>query len=120
MVRWAVPTARIAKDLQTLHMPFKIGRTPDVIQPAATIRFDPILGAIAPPGEDFLVCRNKLSHQVAPATLHTQIFQRFGFYRRMADDLEKLLVRPDIVFKRRDIEIAKRERKNVRPAGRQR
>src|SRR5690606_3765951 len=98
MVGWTVPAARLTQNLQSLHMRFQISRTPYVIKPAATVSCIPILGAIAPPRVDFLVSRNDLTHQIAPAAFHTQIFQRCGFNRRMADDLEKLLMRPDVVF----------------------
>jgi hypothetical protein len=49
-------------------------------------------------------------HQVDPAAPWHHVFQPIGLDRRVADDLQELLVRPDIVFQRRDVEVADEDR----------
>ena len=48
-----------------------------------------------------------LAHQIHPAMAAIEDgVERLGFDRGMADDLEQLLVAPDVVFMRGDVEIA--------------
>ena len=84
-----------------------------MIETAASVGSLPILGAVAPPCIELLVCRHLLAHQVEPGAALHDLEQPVGLDRRMADDLQQLLVRPDVMFQRRDVEIADEDRRGV-------
>ena len=50
--------------------------------------------------------RHEAAGHVGPIEARPRGFQKLGLHRRMADHIQKLLVAPDIVLKRRDVEIA--------------
>jgi ABC-type sugar transport system ATPase subunit len=81
----------------------------------------PVGGAVAPPGVDLLRLRDRLAHQVDPAAglaHRLEISVSTGVW---LTTFSKLLVRPDVVFQRRDVEIADQDRcGSVGAAGRHR
>src|SRR5581483_749065 len=42
MIRWPLPAARLAQDLELLHAIGQRARGPDVVQPPSTIRLGPV------------------------------------------------------------------------------
>lgn len=81
-------------------------RHPDVIEAAAAVRFFPVLITVGPPGVNFFLRWNEVARGVDPVERIQHFIQARGFRRRVRDDGEELLVRPDIVFVRRDVEVA--------------
>ena len=77
-----------------------------MVQPASAIALAPTLGAIAPPRIKLLFGRHMLAHDIDPLARLLHALQAIGFDGRVADDLEQVLVRPDIVFEGSDVEIA--------------
>ncbi len=77
-----------------------------MVQPAAAVRGFPVGGAIAPPAVDFLIRRNEVAGHIGPVEGGLRFAQQPGLDRGVADNVEKLLVAPHVIFQRRDIEIA--------------
>ena len=77
-----------------------------MVQASAAIGGFPILGAIAPPGIDLFIVRHEQPRHVLPVERVDGRLQQFGFHRRVADDVQKLLVTPDVVFQRCHVEVA--------------
>ena len=100
------PAARFAQDFDAATARRDVGRRPDMVKPAAAVGRSPIAGAIAPPGIELLVGGNMFAHDVDPVAGALDAAQAFSLDRRVADHLEQLAVRPNVVFERRDIEIA--------------
>src|SRR5690606_2037938 len=101
------PAARRPDDFSTNAVRGNIAGRPDMVEPPATIGRFPILAAIAPPGIELLVVRQVLAHQISPAmTAIENGVEGLGLERGVADDLEQLLVAPDVILVRRDIEVA--------------
>ena len=94
------------QDLVRPGAPFQAGAGPDVIEAAAAIGGFPIAGAIAPPAVNLFLRRNEMPGGIDPVEGRLGFVQQFGFHRRVADDVEQLLVAPHIVFQRRDIQVA--------------
>src|SRR5512146_1460436 len=55
MIRRLLPAAHLLQDGLGFERALEAGAEPDMIEPAASVRGLPILGAVAPPGIDFLV-----------------------------------------------------------------
>ena len=106
MIGRPFPSPRIARDREIADAVAERLRHPDVIEPAAAIRQRPVGGAIAPPGIDLLRLGNARAGDVDPVAARLHREQLFAFDRRVRDDVEQLLVRPDVVLVRRDVEVA--------------
>ena len=81
-----------------------------MIEPAAAVGGRPVRGAIAPPRVELLRLRRELAHAVDPAAGVLRGGEFFAFDRGMRDHAQHLLVAPDIVLERRDVEIADQDR----------
>ena len=77
-----------------------------MVEPAALVAARPFAVAVAPPGIELFVFGDDGADRIDPSMGSAPGFERLDFDRRVADDLQQLLVRPDIVFMRRDVEIA--------------
>ena len=81
-------------------------RAPDVVETAAAVGGAPVGGAIAPPRVELLRLRREPAHAVDPAAGAERGSEFLAFDRRVRDHPQHLLVAPDVVLARRDIEIA--------------
>src|SRR5260221_8422087 len=110
MVGGLLPAPHLTQDLGALQAWLQSRGGPNVIEAAAAIILLPIRRAIAPPGKDLLRLRHEMPDRILPMAglLHRR--QLFHLDRGMADDLEELLMGPDVIFQRRDIEIAHHDR----------
>src|SRR5690349_24349968 len=106
MVGRTLPAPRVAGDPEIADAILQSARDPDVIQPAAAITYGPVGGTIAPPGIDLLRERNPHPRHVEPFAMGLCRQELLAFDRGVRDDLEELLVRPHVVFMRRDVEVA--------------
>src|SRR4051812_21915460 len=106
MVRRPLPAARLAQNLEITDRIFQRARDPDVVEPAAAVADGPIGGAVAPPSVDLFRHRNALARDVDPLAGGERGLQLLGFDGRVRHHLQKLLVRPDVVLMRGDVEIA--------------
>src|SRR3954462_15841454 len=106
MIRRPLPAARLAQNLEITDRIFQRARDPDVVKPAAAVADGPIGGAVAPPRVDLLRHRNALARDVDPIPRGERGLQLLGFDGRVRYYLQKLLVRPDVVLMRGDVEIA--------------
>src|SRR3954469_15239378 len=105
--RLVAPATGGADDVGGAGVSGDVGGGPDVVEAAAAIGGFPVLGAIAPPGGELFAERVMLADQIDPAVIAVeQGIERFGFDRGVAHDLEELLVAPDVVLMRGDVEIA--------------
>src|SRR4051812_11276075 len=77
-----------------------------MVEPASPIRREPVLGAVAPPGEEPLGRGYEMAAEIDPVVRRLQPIQCRDLDRRVAHHVEQLLVAPDIGFERRDVEIA--------------
>src|SRR6266851_3454451 len=91
-------------------------RHPDVIESPAAIGQRPIVRAIAPPRIEPLLARHETAHRVDEARRILQPPELRDLDRRVAHDLEQLLVRPHIGFERRDVEVADDDHRLLRVA----
>ena len=82
-----------------------------MVEAPAAVGLIPVTRPVAPPGVELLVFRHVMAHQVGPSAALAHGIEAFGFHWRVADDLQKLLVRPHVVFQRRDIEVADQDRR---------
>src|SRR3546814_5759461 len=76
-----------------------------MIEAAAAIVPGPVGRAIAPPGVEPRGRGMEIAAEIDPRIAGPERIQRIDFHGRVADDLEQLLVAPDVAGKRRDIEI---------------
>src|SRR5689334_12708139 len=113
MVRRAVPVPGLPVDCHPPEAAGQLTGEPDVIETAALVGRRPIGRAIAPPRIDLLRLRTQVAHRVDPSGLLTQGLESLGFDRGVADDVEQLLVAPDVVLERSHIEIADEDRGRV-------
>src|SRR6185295_1938702 len=81
-------------------------RNPDVVEPAALVGCLPIGRAIAPPSIELRWLRRVHAHGVDPAARVLNGDELLAFEWRVRDDAQHLLMTPDIVLERSDIEIA--------------
>src|SRR6476619_6376290 len=77
-----------------------------MIEAAAPVRSGPVAVAVAPPGVEPLVRRHEMAHRIDETAGTLQTAEPLDLDWRVADDLQELLVRPDIGFERRDVQIA--------------
>ena len=110
-----VPMARL-DDAVALHRLDQIGRDPDMVEPAALVRYRPVARAIAPPGVEPLRRRIELPADIDPAMRVLQRLQPLDLDRGVADGVDQLLVAPHVRFERGDVEIAQDDRAPVQPA----
>src|SRR5262245_55611646 len=106
MVRWAVPAAGVAGDLEIADLVLERPRDPDVIEPAAAVADRPVGGAITPPGIDLFRHRDPFARDVEPFAMDLRGEQLLGLDRRVRNYLQELLVRPHVVLMRRNVEVA--------------
>ena len=92
-----------------------IGRGPDMIQPPPLVGRVPILGTIAPPAVK-QPRGNILAGDINPFPGILRRAQMLDLDRGMADDLEQLLVRPDVILARGDVQVAHQHGPLRRPA----
>src|SRR4051812_6295112 len=106
MIGWLDPrTARLAHPVRGRELCDRRAG-PRMIEPAAAIVGGPIGRAVAPPGVEPLRRRIEMPAEIDPVMARLQAPERRDLDRRMADDVEQLLVAPDIAFERGDVEIA--------------
>src|SRR5271166_2403353 len=91
----------------------KLGRYPDVIEPAAPVRGRPVACPITPPSEQTLLPRHKVPDRVDKPARALQKREAFDLDRRVADNSQKLLVRPDIGFQRSNVQIPHHNRRSA-------
>ena len=106
MVGGTFPIARFLEYFNRNQPVFQIRRRPDVIQAAAFVVSLPVRIAVAPPGIGFFRFWMKFAQYVDEVQRIFQPCQPFDFYRRMRNDFQHLSVIPNVVFQRRDVEIA--------------
>ena len=80
----------------------------------------PVGRAVAPPGVEPLRRRMEMAAEIDPVVARLEPGQRLDLDRRVADDVEQLLVAPDVAFERRDVEVADHDRRAVAHASDQR
>ena len=86
-------------------------RCPDVVEPAAAVGIAPVVHRpITPPRVELFRLRREHAHGVDPAAGIARGVELFAFDRRMRDHLQHLLVAPDVVLERRDVEVADQNR----------
>ena len=117
VVRRLLPAAHVAADAGLLQVLLQVGRDPDVVEAAAAVVAGPVGRAVAPPGEQLLILRHEVAHGVDPFARGLDAGQLLDLDRRVADDVEQLLVRPHVVLQRRDVEIAHHDRALLVRAG---
>src|SRR5215213_2365360 len=110
MVRGPAPAARLAQNLDAQTARSKAGGRPDVVEPSSAIGGLPVARPIAPPRIELLVRGHVLPEEIDPASRLLRSDEARGFRRRVADDLEQLAMRPDVVLERRNVEITNRDR----------
>src|SRR3984885_1122538 len=81
-----------------------------MVQPPALVGLLPIGRAIAPPSVELLVVRHEFAQRIDPGACGLSLGQLVDLDGRVAHNVEKRLVAPDVVFKRRDVEIADQDR----------
>jgi len=106
VVRRTQPAARMLEDAHAGEPVCKRRRNPDVVEPAALVRRLPIGRAVAPPSIELRWLRRVHAHGVDPAARVLNGDELLAFERCVRDDAQHLLMTPDIVLERRDIEIA--------------
>src|SRR3990170_33118 len=111
MIRRPKPAAAGLVHLVTDRLRRDLRACPHMVEAAAAIRGDPVLCAVAPPGEATLGRWNEASAEVDPAMRCLKVAQMLHLDRRVADDVEQLLVAPDVAFERCDIEVADQPRR---------
>src|SRR4051794_17063210 len=105
MVRGPCPAARLA-DYLDVAAEFRERRGgPDMVETATAVGGHPVARPIAPPSIEPSVCRYMVADDVNPAAGRLRLAEPRGLGRRVADDLEQLLVRPHVVFERRHVEV---------------
>ena len=87
-------------------MPFCGSRLTPGSPAAATVGSAPVLCPVTPPGVKFFLFGHETAQGVDPFARIEHCRQFFNFHRRVADHFQQSFVAPDIVFKRRDVEIA--------------
>src|SRR5215471_539848 len=88
-------------------------RHPDVIETSAAIRRRPVAGSIAPPSIQALRWWNEVANGVDKITGALQSIEPLDLDRSVADDGQKLFVRPDVGFERGDVEVAHRDHRTA-------
>ena len=110
MVRGLVGTAKRAFDGHLPDRCGKIAARPDMIQPAAAVAGRPVARPIGPPGIQNFIRSEMRPHRVVPSAFLDQTHKTVTFDRCMADHLLKLFGRPDILGKRRDVQVTDKDR----------
>ncbi|CDX46437.1 hypothetical protein MPLDJ20_90013 [Mesorhizobium plurifarium] len=110
MVGRLFPAARRLQDLVAFESRHQVGGGPDMVEAAAAVRRFPVLRAIAPPSVELLLGGHVEPHQVDPASGLAHRLEICRLDRRVADDVEQLLVRPDVMLLRRDVQVADQDR----------
>ena len=106
----ALPAAHVARHPHRLDLVGERRADPDVVEPAALVGLGPVGRAVAPPRVELLVGRHKAAQGVDPRPRRLGAVQFLDLDRRVADDANQRLVAPDVVFERRDVEIADDDR----------
>mmetsp|Transcript_124 Transcript_124/g.387 ORF Transcript_124/g.387 Transcript_124/m.387 type:complete len:248 (+) Transcript_124:399-1142(+) len=86
-----------------------IARRPDMIQPTPLVRCTPILGPVGPPGIEQPIGNIRTRH-VHPATGLLRSGQMLHLDRRVAHDLQQLLVAPDVILAGGNVQVAHQDR----------
>lgn len=105
MVGGLFPVSRPAQNRAAFKGRDEVLCHPDMVEPAAAVRGRPVPVAIRPPRVELLFGRDEMAHGVVPA-LRRPCLKPCHFHRRMANDIEQLLMAPDVLLQRRDIEVA--------------
>lgn len=100
-----LPAASGPKNFETGKLGRQIGRYPDVVESTPTVRSLPILGAIAPPSVKLLIGRHEMSGNINPISGGSQPVEPINLDRCVRHHGEHILVRPDVVFQRRDVQV---------------
>src|SRR5262245_3880609 len=77
-----------------------------MIEPPAAIRSGPVAGAIAPPSIQALIWWHEMPHSVHEAASFLQPSEAIDLDRGMTDHGQQLLMRPNIGFERRNVQVA--------------
>jgi hypothetical protein len=85
-----------------------VGRGPDVIEPAPLVGGVPVLRAVGPPAIEQPV-GNIGAGDIDPTARLLRVAQMLHLDRRVADHLQKLLVRPDVILARGDVQVADKD-----------
>src|SRR4051812_4246037 len=91
-----------------------------MVQPPPTVVLGEVRRAVAPPGVQPLGRWMEMTAEIDPVMALLEAGQGLDLHRSMADDIQQLLVAPDIAFEWRDVEIADHDRRagaRLGPAG---
>src|SRR5690606_3191197 len=110
MVGRPIPPACLAQYVITGEARNEIGRRPDMVEPTPPVGCLPVTRAIAPPGVKLLFVGDVEAHEVDPACGLAHCLEALRLDGRVADHIEQLLVRPDIMFKWCDVEVPHQDR----------
>ena len=89
--------------------PDKVRARPDMVEPPSPVGPVPVLGTVRPPGIEFSF-GNVAPHDIGPVSGLGHRIEQFHFHLGVADHIQQLPVRPDIVLQRRNIEIPDKNR----------
>ena len=106
MVRRLFRTPQMPLDRYRPDTARQIMACPDMVKTPPAITGRPVTGAIGPPGIENFLRSEMRTDNIMPSSILDQTQQPLTLDRRVADDIAKLLRRPDILGQRRDIEIA--------------
>ena len=106
----ALPAAGVAQNAHPFDRVREHRTDPDVVETPSLVDLRPIRRAIAPPSVELLIVGHELAQGVEPRSRGLGPFQFVDLDWRVAHDAEKRLVAPDVVLKRRDVEIADQDR----------
>src|SRR5262245_41747059 len=107
------PAARLACNFDPAETVAQRRADPDVIKPPSFVGSGPVRRAIAPPGIELGRFRDDRAGNVDPAAGALEGRELFTFDRRVRHDLEQLLMAPDVVLERRNVEITDHDRARV-------
>src|SRR5712671_6361592 len=105
MVGRPLPAARLARNSDPAKAIAKCRTDPDVVKTAPLVGCDPIGCPIAPPSVDLGGLRDEGACNIDPVAGVLERGEFFALDRGVRDDFEQLLVAPDVVLERRDVEI---------------
>src|SRR3954453_4218397 len=106
MVRRARGAAVGFGDTDIAHARSECRRGPDMVKTTALVCGSPVGRTVAPPRIQLRRLRRMSAHHIDPAAGFAGGDKLLAFDRRMRDNAQHLLVTPDIVLERGDVEVA--------------